>query len=525
MDRVKATLVRWLIVLIDFLKRFAGTFSYTPPKWWQESNKDQNKYVQKINLFGSRALTWIKEHKKISWISASLVSIGLITWGGWQYYHEHMPHPEWARFTVYGPVLQGEQQGGNFNSVRIVFDRSVADLKLVGKELNQGISLTPKSEGKWIFESDAVLVFTPKNEWPMGKNYTFNMDKSLFADSVILAESSGTFKTEKFTVSISSSEFYQHPTIPKEKKGVFTLKFNYPVDPTVLADKISLNLVEENQEEKSIKFTLNYDKDYRSVDLHSEFLPILERDSKLNLKLAKGIKASAGGEGSENEIVESITVPGMYNFFKISRITTSVIRNEKFEPEHVFIVETTGAARSEDVAKKMKAYLLPETFSPTQNNQENDSEENTEENEYYEESHSRKDLLLGEVNPEMKNASILINLEVIPSELENSTQHTFRYRTEVDRFAYIKIEKGLKAFGDYILAGDYEKVLHIPAYEKELMIMHSGSILSLHGEKKIPILSRNVKKINVFASRMLPNDLHHFITQNDGDFQHPQFSN
>ncbi|MES2527300.1 MAG: alpha-2-macroglobulin [Bdellovibrionota bacterium] len=512
LGRVKSRLIAFTLMLFTLLRRGLGSFSYQSPEWWKKLNVGESKLGLKIRHYLGLFIAWKNAHKRIMWSAYGITFVALTSWGGWYYYKYHMPHPEWITMTVTEPTPMYYYPGSKPNPVRVTFSKSAADLKIINTTLEKGVSLSPAHKGRWYFESDSVLAFQPEAEWTPGTTYSFSMDKTIFEKSAELTDYSGTFKTHPFAITVTSSEFNQHPTIPKEKKGVFALRFNYPVEASSFSDRVSSEMVDEKGNSKNIRYTIQYGPEGVTANIHSEFLAVPERDSKLHVYIKDGVKSTLGGNTTD-KMKTSVDVPGMFNYFKITEVSSQVIRNEKFIPEHVLIVTTTAGARSEDVAKKIKSWTLPMDNPDFERNEEDDPNP------------IEPWQSAGEVSRDVKKKMTPLSLELIPSEFENSTIHTFRYKGEVNRWAFVTIEKGLKSFGDYILADTFEQVFLIPAFTKELMIMHHGSILSLQGERKIPLLSRNVGEITYTLRRMRPNDLHHFVSQTSGSFQNPQFAN
>ncbi len=513
LGRVKTRSLELILKFISILGKALGSFSYQSPEWWKKMNLGESKLILKLRHYLGRFVEWKNAHRRIMLSAYTLIFVGLSSWGGWYYYKYHMPHPEWISMTVSEPKPMYYYPGSKPNPVKITFSKSAADLKVINTTLEKGVSLSPSHKGRWFFESDSVLVFQPETEWTPGTKYSFSFEKTIFEKTAELTDYSGSFKTDAFAITVASSEFNQHPTIPKEKKGVFALNFNYPVDPATFSERVSAEIVDEKGNSKSIRYTIQYGPDAVTANIHSEFLNIPERDSKLHVHIQDGVKSTLGGGGTPEKMKTSVDVPGMFNYFKITEISSQVIRNEKFIPEHVLIVTTTAGARSEDVAKKIKAWTLPLDNPDYERNEDEDPNP------------IEPWQSAGEVSRDVKKKLVTLELELIPSEFENSAIHTFRYKGEVNRWAYVTIEKGLKSFGDYVLADNFEQVLQIPAFTKELMVMHHGSILSLQGERKIPVLSRNIGEITFTLRRMRPNDLHHFVSQTSGSFQNPQFAN
>lgn len=82
------------------------------------------------------------------------------------------------------------------------------------------------------------------------------------------------------------------------------------------------------------------------------------------------------------------------------------------------------------------------------------------------------------------------------------------------RTIYLEIPPGLKSYGGYELLKKYETVQLFKDYPTELMIMSKGSLLSLSGDKKLPLLGRNVHNVKYSLHRVLPSQLNQFIFNN-----------
>jgi len=83
------------------------------------------------------------------------------------------------------------------------------------------------------------------------------------------------------------------------------------------------------------------------------------------------------------------------------------------------------------------------------------------------------------------------------TELEFATVHGYKIKVEPGRYLYAKLEKGVVAYGDYVLSETSDSILPVPQYPKELSILHPGAVLSLSGSRKPSLLSRNVPNIEI----------------------------
>jgi hypothetical protein len=91
------------------------------------------------------------------------------------------------------------------------------------------------------------------------------------------------------------------------------------------------------------------------------------------------------------------------------------------------------------------------------------------------------------------------------------------------RYLMVRIAKGLKSAGGYQLGATRDEIFRIKRSAPELAIMSRGSLLALSGEKKLPLLVRDLPGVKVEIGRLLPQQLQHLVTQSDGDMSKPEF--
>ena len=88
---------------------------------------------------------------------------------------------------------------------------------------------------------------------------------------------------------------------------------------------------------------------------------------------------------------------------------------------------------------------------------------------------------------------------------------------------YIKINKGMRSAGGYVLGRPSEHILTVPEFPKELKVMQTGALLAMSGERKVPLFGRDIAAVRVEIGRVLPNQLQHLISQNTGRSKIPTF--
>jgi len=116
-----------------------------------------------------------------------------------------------------------------------------------------------------------------------------------------------------------------------------------------------------------------------------------------------------------------------------------------------------------------------------------------------------------------------VAIEWIPAEREFFATQSFKFTADTGRYLLVTVHRGLKSFGDYPLAKDYSEVIGAPAFPAAVKVISEGSVLSLSGEKKISILTRNVPAIRIEVSRLLPGTVSHLVSQSQGNFSDPSW--
>jgi uncharacterized protein YfaS (alpha-2-macroglobulin family) len=393
--------------------------------------------------------------------------------------------------------------------------KSVAPLSKVGKEVAEGVEISPEIEGEWTWSSDSKLVFQPKVDWPAGQKYTLHFTKDFFAPGTKMESYDYSFSTLPFDASISKFILYQDPVKADVRQAVATIYFNFPVDPTSLEAKLSLMQQEmvdgkQNPNAKQIKYTLTYDEAKRKAYLHSENLAIPKETQYLVLTLNKGIKSNTHSAKTQTSVSKNLSIPDMASYFHVVDVSASIIRNDKDKPEQILNVETTLGVTQESMAKSVHVYLLPADLPATHLTRgvKNYAWQNP-----------------GQVTEEILALSTRIPLESIPPDRNFATLHSYKFKADSSRYVYVKIDKGTQGFGDFILTQDYLAVLSVPQIPREISFLHKGSLLALSSEKKLSVLVRGLPAVKFEIARVLPDNLNQLVTQTRGNFNNPYFIN
>ncbi|WP_425490421.1 alpha-2-macroglobulin family protein [Dyella mobilis] len=446
--------------------------------------------------------------------AAACLSVALVVtggWFGWRWY-EHRPKPrEPQRITwqVNAPdTTDYSKLPLVIHPLELDFSASAAPIEVVGKPVTAGIAMQPETKGQWTWVDDKTLRFTPAADWPVGQHYKVRFDVAqAFAHHVLLADNHFEFDTAPFKATLGKGEFYQDPQDPTAKKTIIQVDFNYPVDAAQFEKRIALSLAGQGDRSSTpLKFSVTYDPYKLHAWIHSQPLDLPRDDGAVSLKLDSGVRSSRGGDGTEAELDANVRVPGLYSL-TVQDISPTLVDNDKYEPEQVAVVNLSGAVRDSELAGLVHAWVLPARNPRAEGSDHGDQP---------------YDWNASEVGDDTLRKSQQLPLQVVPTENDYQPLQSFKFHADPGQRIYVRIDKGLKSFGGYVLGRPVAQVITVPDYPKLLRFMADGSLLSLSGSKRISVVSRNVPGMRLEIGRVLPDQLQHLVSLNQGDYSHPQ---
>ncbi|MEP6505915.1 MAG: alpha-2-macroglobulin family protein, partial [Betaproteobacteria bacterium] len=400
---------------------------------------------------------------------------------------------------VQAPGPRDVLANGPIRPLVINFSNPAAPPLRIGHEA-QDVSLSPAVAGRWTWVSATQLQFDAKEDWPLGQHYDGTFGAKALAPHV-QASHHFEFTTAPFSTQIAAPEFYQDPTQPTLRRVLVNVTFSHPVDAASFESRVHLD------DGKARKFSVSYGPAKMTATLQSEPLAIPAETTAMEVRVDAGVLAQRGGKGTPEPLVQTVNVPGLYGL-AISEITTNVVSNENGDPEQVLHVTATMSVHEREMARGVHAWMLPRS----------DKSGDKPGGEPFAWSDP------AEVTDAVLKSATPLKLDPVPNEREIDTSTAMRMpQAEGGRFIYVRVDKGMKTPGGYQLGAARTEILQIKTFAPELTIMSRGSLLALSGEKKLPLLVRDLPGVKLEIARLLPQQLHLLVTQANGDFTNPQF--
>ena len=227
----------------------------------------------------------------------ALVGFGALR--GYKWYQAR-PKPVEMSVRLDAPEPTKLEDNAKPDTLRIIFGGSAAPIDKVKKPVTAGIELDPAVPGSWRWDSDRVLTFTPKEDWPIGESFVVTLDhKGLLTEGVRLHEYELKFQSAPLTIGMNSTEFYQDPQDQNHKKVVSTVTFSHAIEPAEFEKHLSMELVSKKEGQKNsqpYRFQVTYDKLHGNAFVHSDPVRIPDHDSMMVIRVGAGVRAAHGGK-------------------------------------------------------------------------------------------------------------------------------------------------------------------------------------------------------------------------------------
>ncbi len=105
---------------------------------------------------------------------AAILVLVLVAIGAATFWYINRPKPHYVTYVVSAPGLTEYNDNGisSIKPLKILFSESAAPLKSLQKVVTTGVDLSPTIAGTWFWIDDKELQFTPKDDWPIDREFT-----------------------------------------------------------------------------------------------------------------------------------------------------------------------------------------------------------------------------------------------------------------------------------------------------------------------------------------------------------------
>ena len=383
---------------------------------------------------------------------------------------------------------------------------SAARLDLMGKVLESGVRLDPQLPGNWRWEDDQTLVFAPEAEWPPGTRFQVRLDRALFAEDARLASRRVSFETPPMTALLETLEFYRNPVDRQIRQAVATLRFSHPVDEDSLQRHLSLTLLPADEAPaealEPVAFDVEYAETRRTAYVRSAPLAWPEQSRYLSLALAAGVRSSVGGAPSSEGLKAPLLIPDRGSFFQVREVLAHILRDPEDRPRQMLTLRFNDEVAERELAARLQVWLLPE-----ENPRRGD----------------RRWTGPREVTDEVLEGATLLSASLVETEHGFARELHLPLDLPPDRFVYLRIAAGLTSQSGFVHESFYDALVRVPSYPQELRLAAEGAILPLSGSRRLGLVSRGLEACQVRVGRVLPDQLHHLLSQSRGDLTDLQF--
>ncbi len=466
---------------------------------------------------------------------------GVWTWN----WYSHLPKPKKVLANIVPIEVTKLEKELKFPRLVVRFSESAARLEDLKKPSVQGVRLEPNVNGAWHWAQADILVFEPTEDWPADQKFRVIFDRNFFPRHVVMERLAYETRTPPFSVSIKELQIYQDPTNAARREISATLELTHAVDPGELERHVQLAMMGGSNiflpNDPAPHFTTDYGLHRRIAYIHSSQIALPEHEDFLRLTITKALRTAQGVAQTRDAIEQKLRIPSVASMFQIDSIQTVVARNKNGEPEQLIVLTTTADISTRDLSKALQIRLLPrrkasDAEKAAEVETEGDLDQSADESAASNEESDSDDDSVGsqvketelwkspaDVPDDVLDAAHRVAFTAMESEKPLDRQHVFRMRVESDGELYVRVNKGVQAFGGFPLSEDYNAVVAVPALPREVQIEGQGGLLALNGERKLSIRSRGLSAIEYEIARVATTQINHLVSQTEGQFEHPHF--
>lgn len=355
------------------------------------------------------------------------------------------------------------------------------------------ISLTPPMEGKWQWQSDSSLVFYPGNEWTPGTKYTVQFGKESLPKLTVVTKPVQ-FMTQILKPQVFTAEFKFDPENPQKMVIAGSVSFNYKVSRESLEKKVALRPANINA-----VLLGEMETSFHNNTLHFS-VPVLkvgEKAEEVKAVLVSGVQGANGGKTAATYEFTA-KIPAKSEIFKLAGYESGVENMPDMSAKQNIVAEFSLPVLPKELNGRIEAVLLPREKVQTK-----DAEENPPYTWWSQ----------AEITPDVLKKSEPLALELVGDINEPNRFLTMvpKESVEAGRCAYIIIKAPVKGPDNFVIDRDCTMLVQFKSLDSTVKFMQKGSLLSLHGDKKLSLYARNAEKIVYTVRQIRPEFINSYV--------------
>ncbi len=403
-------------------------------------------------------------------------------------------------------------------------------LHISGKRQLTGIGMMPPVAGEWRWDSDYSLRFTPAKPWPTGESFRVAIDPSVFPRQVTLKDTNFVIKAAVLRASVGSIEFFQDFNNPDLRGVSTTIHFNTAVTAESVKKHLSYKMEELSETEKpeerkilstipNLPFEVKVSEDGLTANVTSPITAMPDKERFVVADISEGLEAVSGGKPlgapdltNKNNMERRqgrVRIPSIYDYAELEAAQATIVQDDHYVPAQTLVIEGNVPKTGDELASHLHIYQLPKDKPALVKDGKPDRDYSW--------------TSASEVTDDILKASEEVKFTLDTKEA--ALVHGVKFDAVPGRWLLVRVTKGMKFKGGYILGRDHDDTVVAPEYTKEVKILSDGALMSLSGERKMSLYSLGASKIRFEVGRVLNEDIAHLVSQTGGSFQSPYFRN
>lgn len=355
------------------------------------------------------------------------------------------------------------------------------------------IQITPQIKGRWAWNSDTSLVFYPQEEWQANTKYTVQIGKESLPQLTVIT------KPVQFTTQslkpVIAGDFKFDPENIKTMMITGSVSFNYKAEQKNIEAKLqiipsdssmlSLGKMETNFHNNSLYFSI-------------PVLKVSEKAQEVKLRLLAGLQAENGAKLA-SPFEYAVKIPPKNEIFKIVGCEAGIENLPDLSVKQNMIVEfSLPVSPKQFDSKKMKALLLPREKVQTEDAQDKPP---------------YSWWSFAEITQDVLKKAEPLELTVMNKSDEESRFLMLAPKKDIEagRSAYITFLAPIKGPDGFVIQENTACLVQFQALQGTIKIMQKGSLLSLHGDKKLSLYARGADKIHYVVRQIRPEFINSYI--------------